>query len=509
MASLDALRKKVSEIKKVIGFGKEIHIKVDGYSFEIYAKNKTIKYIPSSTGIKFHSSNALVKGLMGPVGSGKTTINVADMVLEAVNMPACADGVRRYRGVIIRNTYSELQTTSLKTWMDWFGELGNAKVKESSPIRYRAIFNDEKGGIDMEVYFLSMDREDNVKKMDSLEVTRIFLNEIRHLPMLVIGRSQQRISRYPGRDKIGPYRGCVSFDTNPPNLKSEFYRIFEQERPDMYELIKQPPGLLKTEKGYIENSSADNLNNLTPGYYTNNAEGQSEEHIRVMLLGEYGISENAKRIYHEYNDDIHSVDKLEYLEGRTVYIGIDYETLPSATFCQVTQNGRILLIKEIMAEKSGFRSFCENLLTPYVNSFLRGYEFVVTDDPAGNAQQPTDEKTCRMVLQEFGLNASPAYSNFFGPRTEAVRNILNLMIDGKSAFSLSREGCPMIREGFMGGYHYKTIATADGVESTGKAEKNKFADIHDALQYNIMGIKGAPQPKTTYKPKLRPKGVFI
>ena len=510
MASFDALKRKIELIKKAINVDKAIHIKVDGYSFEIYTPDKTIKYIPSKTALKFHQSKAIVKGLMGPVGSGKTTANFADMILEAVYMPKCRDGVRRYRNVVIRNTYSELVTTSLKTWMAWYGELGNARLRETTPIRYTSQFNDANGLIEVEIFFLSSDREESIKKFDSLETTSLFANEIRHLPIAaIIGKAQERMSRFPRKEEIGNYSGNMKFDTNPPNINSEFFDFFEKARPEGFELFKQPSGLLKIDNKYIANPEADNLENLDDNYYLNAARGKSEEHIRVMLMGEYGISENAKRVYHEYNDDLHSVDTLEYIPGRPVYIGIDYETLPSATFCQVTQNGRILLLKEIMAEKNGFKSFCENLLMPYINSTLSGYQFIVTDDPAGNAQKPTDEKTCRMVLGEFGLHAAPAYSNFFGPRTEAVRNVLNSMIDGKSAFCLSRKEAPFTREGFMGGYHFKTISTVDGIQSTGKPEKNKFADIHDSLQYNIMGIKGQPQQKTTYKPKLRPRGAFI
>jgi hypothetical protein len=62
-----------------------------------------------------------------------------------------------------------------------------------------------------------MDREDNVKKLDSLETTRVFINEARHVPIIVIGRSQGRL-RFPKREEIGSYQGHVAFDTNPPKI---------------------------------------------------------------------------------------------------------------------------------------------------------------------------------------------------------------------------------------------------------------------------------------------------
>lgn len=510
MASKSALKNRLLELEKSISLGDEIHIKVDGFSFEIYGSGRNILYKPSETAERFHSSPALIKGMMGPVGSGKTSALCAHLVLRAVNMPRCKDGVRRYRCILVRNTYSELLTTTLNTWMDWYRDLGHATLNKSSPIEYFTRFSDGNGVIEMRLYFISNDREEQVKKFDSLETTDFLISEIRHVPLMsMLGKAQERISRYPAKNEIGNFRGGIFFDTNPPKLDSDFFRLFEKEKPSDFELFKQPPGLIKVDGEYMVNPNADNIMNLSEGYYLDAAKGKSEEHIKIMIMGEYGISEDHRRIYHEYNDDLHSVDHIEYIENRPVYIGVDYETLPSVTFCQVTQNGRILLIKELAAEKNGFKSFCQNILMPYINSTLRGYEIIATDDPAGNAMKPTDEKTCRMILAEFGIKAHAAWSNSLEPRMGSVRDVLNDMIDGKPRFCLSRRGVPLTREGFLGGYHYHTVKTAEGIQSTGKPEKNNFADVHDSLQYNIMGILGRPQQKTTMKVKLRRPGVFL
>ncbi len=96
-------------------------------------KEMSSKQIPS-TGIsldfskspevyKFLTSNAFVRGMMGPVGSGKSYACAAEVFIRAIQQkPSPIDGVRYTRFVIVRNSYPELKTTTIKTWQDLFPE---------------------------------------------------------------------------------------------------------------------------------------------------------------------------------------------------------------------------------------------------------------------------------------------------------------------------------------------------------------------------------------------------
>jgi hypothetical protein len=515
MASLAEVRKLYARAEEMASRKSAVDIEIDWdtYSFKLNGSKKLV-YTPSKTGLAFHQSNAFVRVIMGPVGSGKSTINCADIIFQSARMPAWNKGVRSSKFLIIRNTYAELKTTTLPEWLHWFSDLGDANPPAmNSPIQYRANFNDGHGPISIHVIFIALDRPKDVKKLDSLNCTSAYINELRYIEEDVLGKTQQRVNRYPTEDiqfKYGAKSliGKVNADTNPPKVKSWLFNIFEIERPEKFELFRQPSGLIETKEGeYSANPHAENLERLGLSYYVNAIPGKRDrEKIKVDLMGEYGISSAGKRIYHEYSDDMHCVDRIDYIPQRPVYLGVDYETCPSVVFAQVSPNGRVHLIKELCAAQAGFRSFIENIFLPYVSQNLRDYELIITDDPSGNSKQPTDEKSCRMLLAEYGFRASPAYSNYQAPRLEAVRTRLNRNIDGKSAFVLSKQGCELIREGFLGEYHYKQIGTSGGKEDTDKPEKNRHADIHDAVQYCIMGIDGHIKKQTRMKPIIKPKG---
>ena len=77
----------------------------------------------SPTVWKFLHDDSFVRGLMGPVGSGKSYGCAAEIMLRAVRQqPSPRDGIRYTRFVIVRNTYPELRTTTIKTWQELFPE---------------------------------------------------------------------------------------------------------------------------------------------------------------------------------------------------------------------------------------------------------------------------------------------------------------------------------------------------------------------------------------------------
>ena len=83
-----------------------------------------LDFTSAPTTYSFLQSNAFVRGLMGPVGSGKSYACAAEIMLRAVRQkPSPQDGVRYTRFVIVRNSYPELKTTTIKTWQELFPEV--------------------------------------------------------------------------------------------------------------------------------------------------------------------------------------------------------------------------------------------------------------------------------------------------------------------------------------------------------------------------------------------------
>ena len=122
---------------------------------------KAINYKGSPTAIKFHQSNAFVRGVMGPFGSGKSVMMVMEIFMRAKAQAPSNDGIRRSRWIVARNTQPQLETTTIKTWLDWFPEHIFGKMSRKPPFTHTI----KMGDIHLEVIFLALDKPDDVKKL--------------------------------------------------------------------------------------------------------------------------------------------------------------------------------------------------------------------------------------------------------------------------------------------------------------------------------------------------------
>ena len=119
-------------------------------------------YVPSDTGQSFADSNHFVNLVIGPYGSGKSTMCVQRIVRSACNMPRWFNGRRRARWAVVRNTSGELVSTTLQTWLTWFGGLGDIKKRQKPLLTYEHVFNDGNGIIELDLIFIALDRPDDV-----------------------------------------------------------------------------------------------------------------------------------------------------------------------------------------------------------------------------------------------------------------------------------------------------------------------------------------------------------
>ena len=96
-----------------------------------------LNFSESPTVWDFLQDDSFVRGLMGPVGSGKTFASLAEVMLRAVKQePSPIDGIRYTRFAVIRNSYPELRTTTIKTWQEIFPENVWGPMRWSPPITH-------------------------------------------------------------------------------------------------------------------------------------------------------------------------------------------------------------------------------------------------------------------------------------------------------------------------------------------------------------------------------------
>jgi len=480
----------------------------EDYSLSIHSslpngETYTKSYFPEPTLKKFHNDKSLVRLIMGPFGSGKSTGCMADVIFHACKISPCADGVRRSRWVMIRNTYGELQTTTLKTWLDWFGNLGKVKTLTKPPY-IRHLFNDGEGVVDLEIMFLALDREEHVSKLKSAEYTGAYLNEASELPKAVLETIKGRVGRYPSKSDVGnkPFWFGVIADTNPPDMDSYIYKLFELDKPENHILYKQPPGLIDAESGYETNPGAENLTHLPDNYYVNQSQGASKEFVNVYCKGLYGILSSGKPVYPEYNDDIHSEDNLKPIDGIPIDLSFDFGLTPACLITQYSAEGRLLILQEIVSQDMFIENFVWDMLLPLLSKKYSSFKIgSVVGDPAGVAGYKAGVRTCFDYLREGGFKqAAAALTNDLDPRLNSVKYFLNKLHAGKGALVLSRENCPVLRKGFIKGYEYKKqkILNRDGFKEL--PTKNEYSHIQDTLQYRCLEYI----PQTSSQKKVDP-----
>ena len=484
MSSLAAKKHILQQFIDAANAEKMIDIEANDYTLILSDE----QYKPAKTAKLFHADKSRIRLVMGAYGSGKSTLCCADVVHWAMSMPKMPDGVRRSKFAFIRNTYGELETTTLKTWMDWFQDLGHVKTKVKPPY-IKHTFNDEHGKIELELIFLALDRPDHIKKLKSLELTGAYLNEASELPAAVLSHIMTRVNRYPSHRVVTGYRYGVIADTNPPPTKHWIYRQFEENPAEGFKIFHQPPGVLKKDGVYIANPDADNIENLSPNYYLDMIKGQSEEFIRVYAMGEYGVIRAGKPVYPEYNDDLHGVNILKPLEGVDIDLAWDFGLTPCVLITQTDAFGRLLVLREICSESMGLTGFIDNLVKPVLKKHYAGFN--VNDsvgDPAGSQRAQTDETTCYEVLEQKGIVSHGAETQAPLRRMDSVRQLLNSNVEGKPKILIDKTYCPILRDGFLGLYSFEKIKIGTEEAYKEKPLKNEYSHIHDALQYRALSF---------------------
>ncbi len=515
MISLSDMKRDFYALRDSISRQDAQHVEFKGKETILYASDKNKLYIPNATGELFHADNTFVQLIMGPYGSGKSTICVNKIVQHACSMPRWHNGRRRAKWLIIRNTSGELQSTTLQTWLTWFGDLGDIKKRQKPLLTYEHTFNDGHGIVELQLVFIALDRDQDIRKLKSIEATGAYINELSEVPQAVLHHLIGRVNhRYPSQSFCSePYWSGIICDTNPPDEDHWIYKDFEKNPTPSYKIFHQPPGLIINQDGsfakdaegnYIQNPLCDNYANLSNDYYVKLAEKRSEGFIKVYCGGMYGIVESGKRVYPEYNDDIHSVAKLEAIQGLPIHFGWDFGLTPSCIVIQLTPRGQIRILKEYVAEDLGIRTFAKSVVLPSLPlDFPYNRIGDSEGDPAGAAgDQIMEELSCIGELNNLGIKTNPASTNDIDVRISSVRYFLNSMVDGQPSFLLSREGCPVLRKGFINGYHFKRLSISGDERYQDKPNKNRFSHPHDAAQYIIMKFAADRIVEKDVKPKV-------
>lgn len=454
-------------------------------------------YLPTPTMQQFHACDDLVRCILGPVGSGKSSACALEIFFRALASPPIGrERIRHSRWLVARATYSELKSTTIKTFLYWLGRYGT--ITYGSPITYtmRQLLPDGTTVL-LEVEFLPLDGPDAVARLRSLELTGAWLNEASLLSdnhiTEIIGRLRFRSGDY-ARDRQ-PWRGII-LDSNMPTMRHWIYDVFEIKPPSGFKLFKQPAALIQQLDGtYVPNPQAENVDKLPGGfeYYfrmVNSTDEKMRQKIRVLVLAEYGAVFDGRPVYESsWRQRVHIAKSgVQPRRGQLLVIGVDFGLSPAACFMQQGQFGELLVLDECTARDSPFDDFIMSQLKPKIAERFNGMSVLCVGDPAGVNRSALAKYTGFQMLHLAGLAAVPAFTNAFQIRRDAVSYFLRR----NEGFFIDPR-CQMLIDGFEGGYRYHK-------RNDTEVDNTEYTHPHDALQYGACYFYRpqafAPRPST-------------
>lgn len=455
--------------------------------------SRQIVYTPPPTIQRYMLDDSFVRIIMGPIGSGKTSGSIMEILRRCSQQPRSkADGLRYSRWVVVRNTTPQLRDTTIKSFLYWVPDtvIGTWRTTEK-------VFHLNYDDVRAEIMFRPLDGPQDIGNLLSLELTGAYLNECREIHPEIINPLLGRLGRYPAQGSTEePYWYGLIGDTNPPNIESWWWAMMENLDPhdrnhpkkeNGWKVFKQPSG---------RSANAENTAHLPPDYYS--TDGKSEDYIRVYIDGDYGRSNGGFPVYDRIFVPSMHVSETPLTPIRSgaypIVVGLDFGRTPAAAICQYDYRGRLLILDEIVSQNMGIETFCRDLLLPKLRSEeYSGLLIVVVGDPAGVQKSQVSEECPFDVLKRMGFGSvRPAISNNPARRQGAMENLLLQQEDGKGRVLIDKKAKTLIN-GLSFGYVYGQTRAGElrqvGEKGRPSVVKNMYSHICEAAEYVALDNK--------------------
>lgn len=485
-----------------------------------------VNYVPSPTMLRFHQSMALIRILLGPLGSGKSAAACMEIFRLATKMPPCKDGIRHSRACFIRDSDANLRKTTVRTWLKWFPEdvsknglSGLTKVNWSSPMSMRLNFKlTDNTWVDCEILCVYQACEQDAENLKSLELTWIYFNELNNIPEASLTMGRSRIKRYPSMDDLMPnpdgsipkVRWGIIADSNMVPDDHWIYEKAEVSKPKGWEFFRQPPALFcRTDaagkKWYTPNRGqklaqgippAENIEHLHDGwkYYLDQVPGNSDEFIKVNLMAEYGTVKCGKPVFPDYSDMIHYRDvEIPFDRSKVLFISFDWGCTPTCSFGQLSDTGQARAIDEVCGKDMCIEVLWDSILrAKLVNEYGwgRGTKIFATGDPWGGRQSnQVTGMTCIQYLKSQGLEVIPSRVKSPVELRSAVDYFIHRNAGNNEPGMMLSNKVKMLRKGFCGWYFYKRIEAHKDSVYQDEPSKNSYSHVMDAWQQNCHAMR--------------------
>jgi hypothetical protein len=451
-----------------------------------------ISFDAPPTVARFMKSESFGRLIAGPVGSGKTTGCIFELLRRSCEQHPAPDGFRYTRWAIVRQTLKQLKDTVLKDITTWLE--GIAQYKVSDQTIYIQI-----GDVRSEWILIPLDNPEDQRRLLSMQLTGAWMSEAIEMDSDLIAALAGRCGRYPSANMGGAsWMGLIA-DTNMPSQGSPWHKFMETDTPPDWQIFIQPGGLSE----HAENLEwlvqtpetlklpIDDPKRIAQGrtYYERLARSYGEDWVNRYVNAQFGDDPSGSAVFRDsFKMSFHVQDEIEPVSVHVLIIGQDFGRDPCSVITQVDHKGRLLVLGEVTAADTGLEAHIQSALRPTL--LLPRYlskPVAMIGDPSGVSKSSIYEETTFDVLKRLGFSAYPAPTNDIDPRLRAVEAFLLAQRDGGPAVIFDKRYCPTLIRALSGGYRYAN--TRDGKRKP-KPDKNEFSHIADALQYACLAAHG-------------------
>lgn len=478
-----------------------------------------ISYEAPPTVGQFMDSEAFARFIVGPVGSGKTTGMIFEMLKRSVQQRPGPDGIRRTRWAIVRQTLEQLRMTVLLDIMSWLRPIMHYRVSDKLVII-------EVGDIYSEWFLIPLEEPEDQRRLLSMQLTGAFLSEAIEISPDLVPAISGRCGRFPSAAD----GGCTWFglfgDTNAPTEGSDWHELFENDRPPDWQVFFQPGGLEPNAENLAYLMQTPVTLQLDPTdpirllqgrtYYERLARARNADWVTRYVHAKYGPDPSGAAVFRgSFKKAFHIKRNLIVVHGTPLLIGQDFGRNPCSLIAQPDHSGRLSVLEEVVSEDMGLELHISRYLRPKLfQDRFAGLRYAAVGDPSGVAKGNFLEEDHFDVMGRLGIPGFPAPTNNIDPRILAVETLLLQQRDGGPALVIDEDKCPMLVQALQSRYRYSK--TQAGVVKPLPDKSHPWSDLADCLQYiclvvnagmvNLITKRIRPKLKTAPKPRVSAAG---
>lgn len=414
-------------------------------------------FVPNPVQRQFIESRAKADLYSSRMGEGKSTAGAWACLYHTRHNPGA-------RWAIIRDTWENLQATTMKSFFEWFppGVYGSFHSSKKT-------FTWAEGVARGEVEFLGMDDPQDASKLMSRELAGFFIDE----PAPAVGSS--------GVDEMIFDIGLSRL--RQPNMKWYAAKLAENNPDEAHWTYRRFVSPGTPSFVYWQPTNPENAKNLPSTYYEDLRRIWSHrpDLIRRFVDGEFGFQQEGKQVTPQWSDKIHLSVGLVPVPRQELICLWDWGHNPTCIITQKTPMGYWLILDAMVGEDIGAEELINDAVKPLLADRYKGHPLRHIGDNAGTSREQTSiyRSAVALLKKELGgpWRSGPVK---FHERLDPLQAVLSRTLQGRGVVQVDRERAKAVWYALRGGWHYKIART--GLISN-EPKKNIHSHPGDAMGY--------------------------